>query len=131
MGVPFIPVGFLRVCSSAMSMALVCCGTAPLHLGKQPNFFFPKGETAGRFYSTKQIEKTKIRRETIQGVRETNSDDFRECVSRRYKILLWREKEKKENKEKKMFSQNELDVALFWGPAHMGAHVEQCKRICI
>lgn len=30
-----------------------------------------------------------------------------------------------------MFSQNELDVALFWGPAHMGAHVEQCKRICI
>jgi hypothetical protein len=44
MGVPFIPVGFLRVCSSAMSMALVCCGTAPLHLGKQPNFFFPKGE---------------------------------------------------------------------------------------
>jgi hypothetical protein len=69
MGVPFIPVGFLRVCSSAMSMALVCCGTAPLHLGKQPNFFFPKGETAGRFYSTKQIEKTKIRRETIQGER--------------------------------------------------------------
>jgi hypothetical protein len=101
MGVPFIPVGFLRVCSSAMSMALVCCGTAPLHLGKQPNFFFPKGETAGRFYSTKQIEKTKIRRETIQGVRETNSDDFRECFSPRYKILLWRGKKKKRKTRKK------------------------------
>jgi hypothetical protein len=46
-------------------------------------------------------------------------------------IIVEGKKEKKENKEKKMFSQNELDVALFWGPAHMGAHVEQCKRICI